>query len=50
MLWSDTYICGWNYNNEKYKYVYGIMIKEYYKYTAEIVIKKWYRCVEIVII
>lgn len=33
-------ICGWNYDNEEYKYVDDIMIEEYYKYTGEIMIEK----------
>lgn len=32
MLWYGMIlICGWNYDNEEYKYVDDIMIEEYYK-------------------
>lgn len=34
------HVCGWNYDNEEYKYVDDIMIEEYYKYTDEIMIEK----------
>lgn len=41
MLWYGMIlICGWNYDNEEYKYVDDIMIEEYYKYTGEIMIEK----------
>lgn len=41
MLWYGMIlICGWNYDNEEYKYVDDIMIEEYYKYTDEIMIEK----------
>lgn len=51
MLWYGMIlICGWNYDNEEYKYVDDIMIEEYYKYTGEIMIEKYYIFIENVIV